>query len=74
MSNKNELLERALKLSPEDKAILIEQLRDSLEKPDKELDEIWQIESENRIDKFDKGLSKAFSVDEVLAKYRKKHR
>jgi cellulose biosynthesis protein BcsQ len=42
----------------------------TLDKSDKELDELWIREAEDRIDAYDQGKIKAISVENVLQKYR----
>jgi len=41
-----------------------------LDLPDKMIDELWQKESESRIDAYEKGLIKSLSLGEVLEKYK----
>ena len=42
----------------------------SLDKPDKDIDELWAKEAEDRIDAYDQGNLKAISLEKVLQKYR----
>ena len=46
----NEILKGVLTLKPEQKAELVDKLLSSLDKPDKEIDELWANEAESRID------------------------
>ena len=48
MSNK-EILEQAMKLKPEERFLLIEGLIQSLDEPDKNIDEIWAIVAEKSL-------------------------
>ena len=48
MSTKT-LLDAAMKLKPEERLSLVEGLIQSLDEPDKRLDEIWAEESERRL-------------------------
>lgn len=48
MSTK-EILEQALKLRPEERFTLVENLIRSLDKPDMKLDDIWAEEAEKRL-------------------------
>ena len=67
----NQILERALKLSDTDRAILIEQLLASLDKPDEAIDELWAIEAESRVESYRAGHMRSVSLEQVLAKYQK---
>lgn len=70
MERSKEILEKALDLSPSEKAKLIDRLLNSLEKPDSNLDELWAKEAEDRIDAYEKGELLALSIKEVIEKYR----
>lgn len=70
MSSTNTVLKEALALRPSEKAELIDKLISSLDKPDKDIDEMWAKEAENRIDAYDQGKMKAVSLEKVLEKYR----
>jgi putative addiction module component (TIGR02574 family) len=64
------ILEEASKLTPIEKAQLIDKLISNLEKPDKEIDELWATEAEDRLVAYDQGRIKAISLERVLQKYR----
>jgi putative addiction module component (TIGR02574 family) len=49
MNTVKELLEEAIKLKPVDRALLIEGLVNSIDEPDKKIDEIWLGEAEARL-------------------------
>ena len=66
----NEILEKALTLNPTQKAELIDKLLASLDIPDKEMDELWAKEAENRIDAYEQGKIKAVTLEKVLEKYK----
>ena len=70
MTNTNIILKEALTLKPSQKAELIDKLISSLDKPNKELDELWAKEVEDRINAYDQGKIKAISLEKVLQKYR----
>ena len=70
MSTTDNILKEALTLKPSEKAQLIDKLISSLDKPDKEIDELWAKEAEDRIDAYDQGKLKAVSLEKVLQKYR----
>lgn len=71
MSKKEQLLTKALRLPPAEKAEIIDQLIRSLDKPDPEIDQLWANEVEDRIEAFEKGNIQAFSLQEVIEKYKK---
>lgn len=60
-----EILERALKLKPPERFLVVEGLLRSLDKPDQELDAIWAEEAENRLRAYREGRLKGISVEEV---------
>lgn len=70
MTTTNNILKEALALRPSQKAELIDKLLSSLDKSDKEIDELWAKEAENRIDAYDQGKIMAISLEKVLEKYR----
>lgn len=70
MAASNEILKEALNLAPTEKAELIDKLLSSLDKPDKELDELWSREAEDRIEAYEQGKIRALTIKEVLEKYR----
>lgn len=70
MATTADILKEALTLKPSAKAQLIDKLISSLDKPDKEIDKLWEKEAENRIDAYNQGKIKTVSLEEVLRKYR----
>ena len=70
MTTTDSIIKEGSTLSPFEKAQLIDNLISSLDKPDKEIDELWAKEAEDRIDGYDQGKLKAVSLDKVLQKYR----
>ena len=70
MTITDNIFKEALKLTPSEKAQLIDKLIAILDKPDKEIDELWAREAENRLDAYDQGSIKAISLERVLQKYR----
>ena len=70
MTNTDSILKDALTLRPSEKAQLIDRLISSLDKSDKEIDELWAKEVEDRIDAYEQGKMKTISIEEVLQKYR----
>jgi putative addiction module component (TIGR02574 family) len=70
MTTTDNIFKEALTLRPSEKAQLIDKLISSLDKSDKEIDELWAKEAEDRIDAYDQGKLKAISLEKVLQKYR----
>lgn len=70
MATTDKILKDASTLSPSEKAQLIDKLISTLDKSDKEIDELWAKEAEDRIDAYVKGKIKAISLEKVLQKYR----
>ena len=65
----HEVLAQALKLSPLERAELVERILDTFVLPDrKEIDERWAAEAEDRIDAYDRGEMAAKSVMDVFAR------
>jgi hypothetical protein len=63
MTTADTVIKEALMLKPSEKGQLID-------KPDKEIDELWAKEAEDRIDAYDQGKIKEISLEKVLQKYR----
>ena len=70
MTTTDNILKETSALRPSEKAQLIDKLISTLDKPDKEIDELWAKEAEDRIDAYDQGKLKAVSLEKVLQKYR----
>jgi len=70
MTATNNILKEALALKPSQKAELIDKLLSTLDRPDREVDELWAKEAEDRIDAYDQGNIKAIALEEVFRKYR----
>jgi putative addiction module component (TIGR02574 family) len=66
----DQILKEALNLTPEKRVELIEKLLISLDKPDRELDELWAEEAESRIDAYERGEIKPLTIQEVIEKYK----
>jgi len=66
MNVNKELIEKALELKPQDKILLIEALVESLDKPDKYIQEIWLKEAQDRLDAHRRGRTKGMSAKDVL--------
>jgi putative addiction module component (TIGR02574 family) len=62
------ILNKALELSPIERAELVEELLSSFEFPSREyLDELWAKEAENRIDAYEKGKIDSTPAKDVFA-------
>ncbi|WP_457673701.1 addiction module protein [Thiolapillus sp.] len=61
-----ELLEQALTLKPEEKAMLIEGLLNSLDEPDSRLDSLWAEEAEKRLRAYREGRLQAVPLEKVF--------
>ncbi|NOX89393.1 MAG: addiction module protein [Calditrichaeota bacterium] len=65
MSTK-EILEKALRLKPEDRLMLVEGLIKSLDEPDKKLDDIWAEEAEKRLRAYREGRLEGIPMEEIF--------
>lgn len=61
-----DLLDKAMKLKPEDRFILIENLIQSLDEPDKKLDEIWGEETEKRLKAYREGSLRGIPMEDMF--------
>jgi putative addiction module component (TIGR02574 family) len=64
-----ELSALATRLSASERLKLIEQLLDSLDPPDPEMDRVWTAEAEARLAAYRRGEMPAIPLADVLAKY-----
>ena len=64
--NAEELLNAVLKLKPEDRLALVEVLIESLDEPDRRLDEIWAEEAERRLRAYRQGALDGVPMEEVF--------
>lgn len=69
MTSHETLLKDALKLRPVDRAHLIEELMFSLEKPDPEIDLIWELEALKRYEAYKQNRTSTKDLEEVLNKF-----
>lgn len=61
-----QILEKALRLKPEERFAIIEGLIRSLDEPDKEIDAIWAEEAEERLKAYREGRLEGISIDELF--------
>lgn len=64
----NEIVQQALRLPATARFEIVDQLMQSLDKPDPEIDRLWGEEALRRLASFDAGHSKTYSMDEVFGK------
>lgn len=64
----NEVINQAMELKPQERYLIIEQLIQSLNQPDKEIEKLWIEESEKRLAAYEKGDLKTVSFEEVFNK------
>jgi putative addiction module component (TIGR02574 family) len=69
MNTPRSILDQALNMRPADKYIIIEGLLNSLDEPDKTIDEIWMIEAEKRLKAYKEGNLKTLTYEEVFGNY-----
>lgn len=62
--------EDARKLAPLERLELVDAILNSLDEPDKEIDQLWSQEAEERLAAYRRGELKAIPLNEVMAKYR----
>lgn len=61
-----EILKEALSLKPQDRFFIVEGILNSLDQPDKELDEIWGNEAVARLRSYRAGKLKGYSMSEIF--------
>lgn len=61
-----DVLEAALKLKPEDRFVLVEGLRKSLDEPDRILDDVWVVEAEKRLREYREGRLDGVPMEDVF--------
>ncbi len=66
METTKSILDHAINMRPAEKFIIIEGLLNSLDEPDRTIDEIWAGEAERRLKAFKDGNLKTFSYEEVF--------
>ena len=66
-----QLREEIRKLSPEERAELVDEL--ILDEPDPEIEKAWIEEAERRLDALDRGETQAIPAKKILARYRERN-
>jgi len=67
--NTKELIDSVLKLPPDERFALIDQVAQSLDRPDPELDRIWIEEAERRLAAYRRGRVKGIPAEDVVGKF-----
>ena len=62
-----ELLEKALKLKPAEKFILVEGILRSLDEPDSTIDQIWTDEAVKRLKSYREGNLEGIPMEEIFS-------
>ena len=66
MESSKNLLEKALKLRPQERIVLLEGLLHSLDEPDKDLDSIWSVEAKKRLNAYRNGKIKGIKFEDLF--------
>ena len=64
--NTEEILKEAIILKPEDRFMIVEGLLNSLDKPDKNIDDIWAEEAEHRLKAYRDGNIEGIPMEEIF--------
>lgn len=63
------LVDNALKLPPDERFALIDELLKSLDRPDTDLDRIWSDEAERRLAAYRAGRAQGTPAEDVVGKF-----
>lgn len=61
-----EILKEVLSLKPQDRFLIVEGILNSLDRPDKDIDEIWGNEAMARLQAYRTGKLKGFPMSEIF--------
>ena len=64
------LIDEARALPPQDRIALVEDVLDSLDRVDPDIDRLWAREASDRLAAYRRGELAAKGLDEIIAKYR----
>ena len=64
------LIERARALPPQDRIALVEDVLDSLDHADSQIDQLWAREASDRLTAYRRGELAAKDLGEIVSKYR----
>lgn len=65
MSSK-EIIKNLMKLSPPEKLVIVESILNSLDEPDKKIDEIWLEEAERRLKAYREGRLEGIPMKKIF--------
>lgn len=74
MISKDELISEAVSLPVEIRLQLVEKLLESLNPSHKDIDELWALEAERRVNEIEKGEVETVPGDEVFRKLRERRK
>jgi putative addiction module component (TIGR02574 family) len=60
---------QAMQLPPEERLALVDELLDTLDVPDADLEGLWAKEAESRLAAYRRGEVQALALSDVIAKY-----
>ena len=66
MTTAQDILQQALAMRPAEKFLIIDGLLQSLDEPDKTLEQIWTDEVEKRLNAYKSGSMKTLSYEEIF--------
>ena len=64
------IINQALELNPTERVNIAEKLLSSLDRPDAQIDVLWEKEANLRIEKYEKGELETISASAVFSKYK----
>ena len=64
----NEIIQQAIDLKPQERYLVIESLIQSLNEPDKNIENLWIKESQKRLNSYNDGALQTVSFEEVFEK------
>ncbi len=64
--NNVEILEEALQLNPQERYMVVESLLESLDKPDKDIDDIWANEAQKRLQDYSKNKVETIPFNKIF--------
>jgi len=64
--NNVEILQEALQLNPQERYMVVESLLESLDQPDKNIDEIWANEAEKRLQDYSKNKIETIPFSKIF--------
>jgi putative addiction module component (TIGR02574 family) len=62
--------EQARALTPQERIALVEDVLDSLDRPDPDIDRLWAAEARERLAAYRRGELPATDISDIVAKYR----